>query len=432
MNRLIVAISIWSLVILLLPKVTLAILPPDLIVSIGSQFIQLIAIIGFFSAALLSTILLFYRQFLQIVYRFRYSILIILPAILLTIGAHFAINKIQTQSNNTLQIIKAADEKINRLQQVVSNSYSLKQLQDYVSNCDQATGTIAISLQSSCTPGHLFLSDTITVFGQTPTGQIVIEIDANRLEKVAGVFSQYFFLNAFIDGVDHTDYVNIIATTSKIQTSGFLKEFTKVSAKDQSTRAAFSITVEIARKTYTIEIPEVTGDFITRDTPDYTRIQSPAEATITVDAVSYKANALVEAVYSDDYTKKIFFPDRDNQKVTTSQFVLWDSLENFYLFDDTKTDSFAPQYAPHTWLLYKEAENKILKKAFTGSYKQTVAVLGSREWTINFSEFNGAQVSLTELATFKDTGGRSRFLVSGTVVDAQGSRNIDGVVHVID
>ena len=176
----------------------------------------------------------------------------------------------------------------------------------------------------------------------------------------------------------------------------------------------------------------MTGDFITRDTPDYTRIQSPAEATITVDAVSYKANALVEAVYSDDYTKKIFFPDRDNQKVTTSQFVLWDSLGNFYLFDDTKTDSFVPQYAPHTWLLYKEAENKILKKAFTGSYKQTVALLGSREWTINFSEFNGAQVSLTELATFKDTGGRSRFLVSGTVVDAQGSRNIDGVVHVID
>ena len=432
MLKLYFLIGIWSIGIFLIPHRTFAILPPDLVVSLGSQIIQVVAIAGFLSAALLSTFVLFYRQCIQFVVRYKFSLSIIMVSVIMTLGAHYAMYTINAQSQFIAQQSQNFEENINVIKQNLENSFSRNELKNYVSYCEQNNSLINNNEKNSCLPGHFFVSDTITVFAQTPHGPLVFEFDANRLEKVAGVYTQYFFLNAIIKGVDYSYYQQTLATTSIITASGFVKEYKKIVAEDQSTRAVYSLVLEIGGKDYTIEINEVMGDFITRNTPDYTRIQSSASAKVTVEGISYPANALVEMTYSDDYTKKIFYPGRDKIKVKTHQFVLWDSLNNFYLFDDSKTNASITEYVSHTWLLYKNADSNFLKKSFTGTYEQTGTQIGSREWMVNFPEFNSAEVALTELSTFKNTADRDRFLVSGTVSDTSGTRNITGVVHVIE
>lgn len=414
------------------PTVVEAVLPPDLIVSVGSQLVQFAAIFGILGASLVSTLVLFYRQVIALTIRFRYSLAIVGSVGILSLISLYVIEQQTILLANQAVQLEQAERSIGYLSQTLASSSSLKQLEDYLAYCNTYGDRVKAAPVSPCVPGKKFVSDTVTIYAKTPTGPLVIELDANRLEKVPGVYSQYYFLNAYIDGASHADYQESLATTSVIIPKGFLAAFTRTPAPDLSTRAAYTIVLSIAGEMYTITIGNVTGDFITRDTPDYTRFQSVATATVVVGGIRYPANALVEAIHSDEYATKIFFPERESASIKTHQFILWDDQDTFYLFDDSKIDRFIDNYRAHTWLLYKNALNQTLKKSFTGSFDGSLTPAGTQQWNLSFPDFSAATVKLVTTHQFKTEPGRARAVVSGTISDTAGTRTITGILHLVE
>ena len=380
--------------ILSLPQTVEAVLPPDLVVSVGSQ------IAGFFS--LLVAVVVSVFASLGVLYagwfeRFKhYSTYIAFGILVLALLA--------------------------------SNAFYLWQLNQpsHVVAPEYPTFTTATTTQD-CT-NCAFYSDSLTLYVPDSSNPLVIELDLNRRQELDGLFTHYYFLNGTV-GKNFDEYTQFSSNVYDLQPNDFLNSIQRIEAEDASVRDIYTGVVETqAGELITFESEAVDGDFITRNKPEYTQFQSATTFNVMVNGETKTAFGLVENLQSTDYRKRIFFPGMALLESLTHQFVLWDEAGAFYMIDDSKVFSNTPAYPAHSWLLYKSAVDGTTKKGFLTQITQ----LDESSWQVTVPDFQNGIITVSAVEEYKvESNGRSRYVVSGTVVDERGTRTISGLLRIV-
>jgi len=393
---LIAALIIWHAAAT--PKVALAVLPPDLVVSAGAQ------VVGIFSL-----------------------ILAIIVSLAVSVGA-FCIVGYQWVKKWSVYIAFG----VLGLALVLSNAVFLWVLNSETRTVDVPAEPMPPRTyqepEQSCDT-CVFYSDSLTMFVPDRQSPTVIEIDLNRRQEPNNSFSHYYFLDGVVNGQPLNQYTQFNTTGYNLQPSGYLDAVQKTLAADASVRDMYTggITTEAGR-TYTFSTTELSGDFVTRNTPEYTQFQSPATVTLVSDGVTQEGYVLTEMLHSTDFEKRIFFDGYEALDALTHQFILWDDRGNFYMIDDTAVFSDTPQYPSHSWLLYKNTGTGVTKKGFS----TVVTSDESNAWQVTVPDFDQGVIDVSRVMQYKsDPTGRSRYVVAGTITDTTGERTISGVLKIV-
>lgn len=419
-----------------LPKPAHALLPPDLIFSIGASVVQFFSIAAIVVGGLFSSIVFVARRWFVISTNkiwLTISIIFGIVAVSILIAYTVDLKKQEVGYEQEIKVLKLSNL---NLEQKLGNSVPYIDYQTLQSLIEGDNPFMMPDIFPSTTSvsGYekTFLSDTITLYEDGVDSPFTLEIDFNRIESKEGVFSHYTFINGYTGDTNFTYYDVTYSTTTGLLPNSYVKNIEKISSSDISPRDKYKGTVLLDGEPLTFFITGLEGDFITRHTPEYTRFQSVGTAEVAYRGRTFTAQALVENSHSYDASKYIFFPGHDMVDATTHQFILWDEDNNFYMIDNSDVRSIIAEYPSHTWLLYKNSDSLVNKKSFQSVILPKKNEGGMAGWHVTAREFSNASIDLLPLVLFKQEDGRMRVLVTGTVTDDQGSRSIGGVLHLIE
>ena len=425
-------VLVWSL-----PQLAYAILPPDMIFSVGSQIAQFFSFITLVVGGVLTSVLLMIRRFIP------FSGIGILKLVGLIFGVVILIITIIYFVDKNKQIttykekVSELEEENKLLQANLDESVSFSEYQrllSILSENDQILDDYDFATSSDNElniKNKNFYSDTFTLYSNELEEPFILEIDFNRMEKAPGLFTHYTFLNGIWEGVRFADYDSLLKTSSEVQPNEFVENFVRTNSPDLLNREQFEMEVKVKGEPLWFSVERLEGDFITRNYPAYIQYDSVSVAKVKYKGKEFTANVLVEGVYSNDYSKYIFFPEYNEVEAVSHQFILWDEQNNFYMIDNSDVSSDTKAYTSHNWLLYKNKQSKILKKSFESKINTLLDDSGNKSWEVSILDFDKATIKLSDISNFKQgEDNRDRLLVSGTIKDDKGERSIGGILHV--
>lgn len=415
---------IFTFLVLVIPKPVMAVLPPDLIVSVGAQVGQIVAFVSLFFVGMFGGLIYFVRD--KLVGLIPYA-KFIWPTLAFVVGliiSSLYFNAKIDSDKNYLSYLESLDDRIG---QIINNPVS-----EYQSG--EVLATSSEDVWSDLSDVKLFRSDTILLFGEVADKPFYLELDMNRKQVTEGGYSHYYFIEGTVDSKDVSGYQSGHSPSSAPKVGEYVKKIDKLGFSDLSTREEYIGDITISGMDISFQVTDLVGDFITKNTPDYTRYQSVGKAVIFYGGKAYPVQALVESIHSSDFSESIFFNGSTQVKADTYQFALWDEDNNFYLIDQSEVYTNSPKYKSHTWLLTKNLETGKTKKSFTATLEASFGSDGvENNWLINAPEFGQAILDL-QAVKYLPTNGiqkRQRVIVSGTVRDESGERKINGSVQII-
>ncbi len=229
---------------------------------------------------------------------------------------------------------------------------------------------------------HHYYRDSFTLLSHDADGvPILMDMEFNRKELKED-FVHYYSGKLWYGDAVQSFSTQFHSKQPEIQAHKYLANYQVEPSADLSTRASHTVTVtsDFGELSFTTPIE---GDFLTKNTLDYTRFSSATETTLSMSGEEFSAQILWGSAYSSDYTKSIFFEGRDELESETHLFTLWDEDGNFYHIDQSKVVSDHPDYVSHTWLLYKNASDQSTKKSFEAEIviSQTGVDVELPEWS---------------------------------------------------
>lgn len=368
---------------ILYPQTAAAVLPPDILFSVGASLWQILAMVGVFVTGAVMSVLPFLRGLVTGEGRWRMISLCVGLALLAVIG--------------TVAFL--------------SHGGSIVAPQP----------TVGTSTPTQL--GYRFFSDRFVLYGKHANGTpLLIDLVINRKETTPGVFTHYY-MSQIIDG-DTTakDYVTRDASTSLVLPDLFFTQFERSSTLAEPSRETQTFAFVIIGNQYLVKSGPMDSDFVVRNVPEYTELSSAGVGEILVDGERIPVSILHERVYSTDYRPLVFFEGSATLRSETIQLVLWDELGNFYLIDRSEVPAPVPEYTSHFWALHKDVEGYI-KKGYTGE-----ARMANDGNTITFYStvpaFENSEIAVTLRTRFKDDYDKG--YVEGQIADRAGIRNIYG------
>jgi len=384
------------------PNISYALLPPDLVVSVGAQ------VVGFFSL-IVAVILSVFTSMGVLYFWFyewfkRHVVQVAFGALALVLLASNALYLWQMQPTQTV---------------IVSQ---------YTEHPPGLQGTSSSQTVNECTT-CAFFSDSLTVFVPDPVQPIVLQVDMNRRQETNGSFTHYYFLNGIINGDNFDQYTQFIKADYGLQANDFLLNIERILAEDTSVRDVYVADVKSpSGDTFTLRTAPLQGDFVTRSLPEYTQLKSVTNTQLQVNDSVFAAYVLVDQLMSNDYQKRIFFPGFADLESLTYQFVLWDEANAFYLINDTQVFSDTPAYPTHSWLLYKNQATGATKKGFETQINQ----LSDTRWEVTLPDFQNGLLDVSVLTEYHQAGSdRSRYVVTGKITDDDGVRSVSGLLTLV-
>jgi hypothetical protein len=353
------------------------------------------------------------------------------------IGSLFVI--VVTSILGVFLLQELANKKI-YLGQIEALNEQVKEATRVVSTVSTSTNAYATSTNSDDAweklddARRLFMSDTIFLYGNNAGSPFYLEIDLNRRQVPNGTFMHYYYTIGSFDDLDKHDYDLIYSSSTVPVSTKSVQSLILLPFSDLSTRQEYQGAIKFDETLITFMALNLQGDFMTRNSPTYTRHQSVGDGVVTYNDKKIPVHVLAEGIHSSDFNKSIFFEGSDEIVSETRQFVLWDNEENFYMIDQSNVVSDIPEYPSHTWLLYKNHKSNYTKKGFTSNItSQSVLGRPETEWLITAPDFNDATIKLSLLKYIDDGDSQTRMraLVSGTVTDSNGQREINGFAFII-
>lgn len=361
-----------------IPHFAFAVLPPDVVFSVGAQLWQVLAGIGVFLTGAVVSVAPFIRSAVESVASrkrfFAFGILLVFLGI-----------------GYTVAVIGSGRTEIP-------------------------------PLSALSAPEHRFFSDRFVLTGKRADGApILVDISLNRKEEDKK-FIHYYYTD-IIDGENAGKFSDTeVAPGEDILPKLGLSRFVRTLPGDRSTRESFVFAFSRFGKTYEIEARDLSADFLTKNEPEYTQYGSAGSGMLTEGGETIPIALYHERVYSSDYRPSIFFDGHETLRSTTTQLVLWDEAGNFYLIDDSDVATGSPAYATHFWALGKDASGR-MRKAFTGSAGREYDGEKTR-FVAEVPGLSGAKLSLELLRGYAP--GDSEGFVRGEISDAAGRRGVEG------
>ncbi len=409
------------------PSFAYALLPPDIIFNVGYQFVHFFSFLVLIVGGLIGSTFIFLRPYISFIHRHMYAIMGILFSI--TASSILGIFLLQERANNTAYL-----EQIGKLREQLEQA---TRVTSTVSKSPYAFATYSDSDTSWNNQGNerkIFLSDTLYLYGNDAGTPFYLEIDLNRRQVPNGTFMHYYYIIGAYDNLDKSEYTLIYSTSTVPIVTKSIKNLTRLPFSDLSTRQEYRGIIDFGDTPITYTLSNLQGDFITRNSPAYTRHQSVGDGVVLYNNKNISVHTLVESIHSSDFSKQIFFKGSNEITATTRQFVLWDSEGSFYMIDQSDVASEVPEYPSHTWLLYKNGKDGFTKKGFTSDIYVRSALGGSESsWSITAHDFSNANIELSLVKYIEDGDSQTRLraLVKGVVTDSLGKREINGFAIII-
>ncbi len=330
------ALYIGLFVVGIFPFSAHAVLPPDVIYSVGTQLYATLAGVGVFILGSILAVVPFIKGLFGRVWTPKVGLPLL--GIICLFGASLFL------------------------------FYSLVNVVEAPSPFD--SGPKDTSTTTSTSAQHRFFADRFVVIGKRDAGEkFLLNLDVNRKERVDGAFEHYY-LGKLLTGNDTWNfYENRTASGTEVLPDLFFSRFQAEEAADHSARDTFTFSFMHDGKAYTVVTEELSADFLTKNTPEYTWYTSAGKASVSIDGISFPAQVMYQKTYSTDYRPTIFFEGGDTLSPETTQLVLWNEKGDFYFVDNTVVDQTHPAYASHFWALKKTTEG-MMYKSFEGSARK--------------------------------------------------------------
>jgi hypothetical protein len=296
-----------------IPKSVFAVLPPDIIFSVGTQLWQIVIGVGALIVGSITALFPFLRN--------------------ISFGS-LSVRRIALSLGVSCALLGLA--------------YLF-----YLSGAEPARTHIPTTL-SATTTGHEFHSHRFVFFGTRKNGeQILINMDINRKELPEGGFIHYY-VGDIIYGTSSIAFDMQIATSSReVLPDLFFSQFQRTTPPDHSARESYALAFSSGGHQYAIETELITSDFLVKNEPEYTAYIGVGDARGIVDGEQILFHAMIERIYSTDYRPTIFFDPENKIESETVQLVLWDEDGNFYIADRSQVKDFSTAYASHFWGMEK-------------------------------------------------------------------------------
>lgn len=392
--------------LLALPLPAQAVLPPDLLFSIGSQFAQFFSFFALVIGGLISTLLILLRSGLLSVKKYVLPIVLTL-IVLLSLGAGgFALYETQ---------------RLEKEYQALLGAYTVD-----TSRPDQPG-------QSAIEENKEFYSNTLILYSLRDGVPFYLELDMNRKESPMSMYAHYYF--SFISDADleRADYAAQNLNLPDITPQGVLTDFEVNRFPDFSTRERVEAELEIGDRDYGIEIESAQADFITKNSPYYLRWHSPTTAVLTAGEDTFETYALYEAVFTPEYGREVLLEGYEIES-KNHQFVLWTESGDFYLIDRSDVTKGMGVYPSHQWTIYKSPVTGA-QKGFKADIVYEFDDQGREDsWQVVLPDLGNVEIIL-DLDHYLETNGiqeyRQRALVNGFITtDKVINEPISGFVYI--
>lgn len=251
-----------------------------------------------------------------------------------------------------------------------------------------------------------FWSDELIFSARDESGdQILIEIGLHRKQdERSGEFHHYYDLSIIAGGMAVSRDESFMHAGHAVPARGFLGKFENIPHPDHSSRESYRLDVSTDGHELSIAFEDLSGDFIVKNTLDYTKYVSEAPARLILNGREIRARGLATKIYSSDYSQHIFFPGYDTLQSETSYLVVWDEQGGMTLVDKSRVSGSSERYASHTWILRKDPRGA-MRKAFEAEVVRTTDGDRSREWLVSIPELEGLQLRVVPvMASLRDAG----------------------------
>lgn len=388
----VLATSLFTICVLPVPAY--AILPPDVLFSIGSQVGQMYAITAAVIVATLAGVVPAIVAFFHNKYVRRAAIS--LAAVTLLAVWSFAILALFGSSNTP-------DVYVDEQHNVVVGT---------------TTGALAYPT------GKRYSSERFVFQGRRADGTaVVLDLYANRKEQEGGGFIHYYFADA-IDGkaIKHS-YKDRLSPDDSLIPDLLFSDISRSVAPDHSSRETYTFTVPFGPDSFRLTTEELKGDFILKNEPEYTMYASAGKAILSINGERIEGNVMFQRAYSSDYSKTVFFDGMETLVSEATQIIVWDDEGAFYLVDTSAVHADSKWYASHFWGLTKRADGTA-RRAFSGTVtRDSVQAPNVFNATIPDMGVSSLRVRLTARFHTKEFAG----LVEGDLTDERGTRAVAGV-----
>lgn len=374
----------------LVPFSSFAVLPPDLLFSVGSTFAQWFSVAAALVAGAVASTLPFARAFWE---RVRSSRMLATALALSVLAAMFGAGMAFGSARPDATVIPPSST---------------------------ATSTEHES--------HAFFADDLVLVApESPFGAFAMDLSLNRKQESDGSFTHYAYADLRLGTSTFGWYDLASAPEGELAPLGGLERIVRVRANDLSPRATLSGSVRFGPHLVLFETDELSGDFLIKDFPEYVKHGSAAKARITVDGQAFDAFVYAAHIASSDYRTYVFFPGYDAMHADARQFVLWDRSGNFFLADRTDVSERIPAYPSHQWVLFRGADGQVAKGksiAITG----TMGDPARDPWTIAGSDVFDPDLSVRLIAPYRAQPGS--WYAEGTAATVGPAEPIFGVAHI--
>lgn len=277
-------------------------------------------------------------------------------------------------------------------------------------------------------PHRHFRSDDIMVLAyDEDKNPLILGLELNRRQIGKDTYNHYYRGNLVYKDINQYKSYDFQSGKDAVQSNLFFSSYKNEGYFDLSARETYAFELRIGGKTLRIELDDLQGDFITKNTPEYTKYISGGTARISIDGKELDGQAMISKIYSEDYSKYIFFDGYDVLKGITHYFVLWDENKNFYLIDTTKTEHNEYNYRSHTWVLYKNFEHQTMKKAFQVDVQFRQESSLPQSWLISIPALNEAELVLERESFFEESS--SQGIVRGIIKENGQEIPLRGIFH---
>lgn len=182
----------------------------------------------------------------------------------------------------------------------------------------------------------------------------------------------------------------------------------------------YALEVDIDGNHYSIDLQNLTGDFLINNSLERFTYLNLGTTTITINNRTYDASYSLNKTASTDISKTTL---QDDISGSGNSIFLADNQGGVYTIDMTEVDSGAGEYDSHNWTAYKNGH--ILQKEANVA-DLTLENATTPNPTLDLVLFNNARITFTELAHLKKRY-KTYSLLSGEITDDTGQRLLGGL-----
>lgn len=281
----------------------------------------------------------------------------------------------------------------------------------------------ADSIAPQRTENKRYFSDELILSGKDKQGTLFfVHLRLNRKQTAFGKYTHYYVYETITDSKTKLSEFNTEDAGNAILSGGIVSNLVNTHAEDFSTRENYSFHLSINGEEYEVKTSQFEGDFLLKNSLDYTRYASVGKATVISNNITFTVNALLVNSYAEDYSKYVFFDGYDELESTTKVLAFWDSTDNFYFIDQSLAKSVQENYQSHTWVLYKN-NNGETRKSFTAIISHPTDGENPKDWNISLPELGNTRAQ-AEVQYYQNK--RAAGIVVGHVITSKGSLPIHG------